>query len=142
MGDPVLNTSQAQAVDEVHLPHPPENVAIWCQDLAFRYREAEVFSNVSFHVHRGEFVALTGKNGAGKSTLLKLIVGLLELKNDFSTLPEYKWLQDNASRYGFRQSYTSENFKKTGIQVEPLALEIQLSIRRCKSLKSSTSHIH
>jgi len=61
-----------------HLPHAPENVAIWCQNLAFHYREAEVFSAVSFHVHRGEFVALTGKNGAGKSTLLKLIVGLLE----------------------------------------------------------------
>ena len=63
---------------EPTLPHPPKNVAIWCHDLAFRYLEAEVFRNVTFHVHSGEFVVLTGKNGAGKSTLLKLVVGLLE----------------------------------------------------------------
>ncbi|HOI99839.1 MAG TPA: ABC transporter ATP-binding protein [Rectinema sp.] len=63
---------------EPTLPHPPDNVAIWCHDLGFCYREAEVFKNVSFHVHSGEFVVLTGKNGAGKSTLLRLIVGLLE----------------------------------------------------------------
>jgi len=68
----------AQVEGEIHLPHAPEHVAIWCQTLAFRYREVEVFRDVSFHVHRGEFVALTGKNGAGKSTLLRLIVGLLE----------------------------------------------------------------
>jgi len=64
--------------DARHLPHSPEHIAIWCKDLAFRYREAQVFDHVAFHVHRGEFVALTGKNGAGKSTLLKLIVGILE----------------------------------------------------------------
>ena len=61
-----------------HLPHSPEHIAIWCNNLAFRYRETQVFDQVSFHVHRGEFVALTGKNGAGKSTLLKLIMGILE----------------------------------------------------------------
>lgn len=61
-----------------HRSHLPEEVAIWCRQLGFRYRETEVFQNVSFHVHAGEFVVLTGKNGAGKSTLLKLIVGLLQ----------------------------------------------------------------
>lgn len=71
------NKSLTQGAHDARLPHAPEDVAIWCQNLAFRYQEADVFSDVSFHVHKGEFVALTGKNGAGKSTLLKLIVGLL-----------------------------------------------------------------
>lgn len=69
---------QAAPSETALMPHHPENVAIWCRDMAFRYREAKVFEHVSFHIHRGEFVALTGKNGAGKSTLLKLIVGILK----------------------------------------------------------------
>jgi len=37
----------------------------------------EALSNVSFSVHTGEMVFLTGRSGAGKSTVLKLIA-LLE----------------------------------------------------------------
>ncbi|MBV8783190.1 MAG: cell division ATP-binding protein FtsE [Gammaproteobacteria bacterium] len=37
----------------------------------------EALGNVSFNVHRGEMVLLTGRSGAGKSTVLKLIA-LLE----------------------------------------------------------------
>jgi D-alanyl-D-alanine carboxypeptidase len=42
-----------------------------------------------------------------------------ELVNDFSTLPEYKWLQDNASKYGFEQSFTASNTAETGYANEP-----------------------
>lgn len=34
--------------------------------------------DVSFHIERGEFVALLGSNGAGKTTTLKLIDGLIK----------------------------------------------------------------
>ena len=37
----------------------------------------EALSNVSFNIHNGEMVFLTGRSGAGKSTVLKLIA-LLE----------------------------------------------------------------
>ncbi len=46
--------------------------------VSFFYESIRVFENVSFHVHRGEFVALVGPNGAGKTTALKLVLGLLK----------------------------------------------------------------
>lgn len=42
----------------------------------------------------------------------------LELKNDFESLPEYKWLLQNGSRYGFEQSYRADNTNETGYPVE------------------------
>ena len=36
----------------------------------------EALTNVSFNVHNGEMVFLTGRSGAGKSTVLKLIAML------------------------------------------------------------------
>ena len=37
-----------------------------------------MLSDVTFHFHSGEFIALVGPNGSGKTTLLKLILGLEE----------------------------------------------------------------
>jgi branched-chain amino acid transport system ATP-binding protein len=42
------------------------------------YGFLQVLWNVSFHVDRGEFVALIGPNGAGKTTSLRVITGLLQ----------------------------------------------------------------
>ncbi|MBP1737377.1 MAG: transporter ATP-binding protein [Oscillospiraceae bacterium] len=39
--------------------------------------EQEILSNVSFHLHCGEIVALIGPNGAGKSSLFRAILGQL-----------------------------------------------------------------
>ncbi|MEA5145316.1 MAG: metal ABC transporter ATP-binding protein [Candidatus Limiplasma sp.] len=45
--------------------------------LRFQYAKEPIFSDVSFRIDAGDFVALTGANGAGKSTLLKLLLGEL-----------------------------------------------------------------
>lgn len=46
--------------------------------VAFGYnKEAQTIKDLSFHIHKGDFVALIGANGAGKSTISRLCNGLL-----------------------------------------------------------------
>lgn len=46
------------------------------RNLHFSYDLAEVLSEVSFTVEKGDYIALGGPNGAGKTTLIKIILGL------------------------------------------------------------------
>lgn len=46
--------------------------------LAAGYGAAQVLWDVSFHVDRGELVALLGSNGAGKTTTLRCVEGMLK----------------------------------------------------------------
>lgn len=48
------------------------------KDVSFTYQQENTLDNISFHIDKGEFVALIGSNGAGKSTLSKLLNGLLK----------------------------------------------------------------
>jgi branched-chain amino acid transport system ATP-binding protein len=47
------------------------------QDLYVNYGAIQALKGVSFHLTKGEIVALIGANGAGKSTTLSTISGLL-----------------------------------------------------------------
>lgn len=48
------------------------------RNLSFRYPGTQSgLENISFTVHKGEFVVITGRIGAGKTTLLRVLQGLL-----------------------------------------------------------------
>ena len=48
-------------------------------DVSFRYPHSDSsVDHLSFHIQKGEFVALVGSNGAGKSTISRLSNGLLK----------------------------------------------------------------
>ncbi|MEF1205202.1 DUF3744 domain-containing protein [Photobacterium damselae] len=56
-----------------------QEVLLSLKNLAYSYDgKRQTLQNVSFDVHKGEFVAVLGKNGSGKSTLTRLIMGVLE----------------------------------------------------------------
>lgn len=50
------------------------------EDITFSYLEnKEVLKDVSFHVNKGEKIAIVGHNGAGKTTLVKLLLRLYDV---------------------------------------------------------------
>lgn len=49
------------------------------KDLCFEYEPGlKTINHISFHIQKGEYVAILGHNGSGKSTIAKLMIGLLE----------------------------------------------------------------
>ena len=48
------------------------------KNVTFGYDEHVVLSHLSFQVHSGEQVTLSGRTGAGKSTVFKLLMGLYQ----------------------------------------------------------------
>jgi zinc transport system ATP-binding protein len=48
------------------------------KNLTVRYNASDVFSDVSFIVESGDYVALAGPNGSGKSTIIKAMLGLIK----------------------------------------------------------------
>lgn len=51
------------------------------KDLEVYYGVIQAIKGVSFHVDKGEIIALIGANGAGKTTILHTITGLLNSEN-------------------------------------------------------------
>ena len=61
-----------------------ENLKI--ENLDFEYPDTSVFRDVSYTLHKGDFLGIIGANGAGKSTLIKIILKLLPYSKGKITL--------------------------------------------------------
>src|SRR5437762_8325469 len=52
------------------------------QNISYTYNGQEnVLENISFSLHKGDYLGIIGPNGGGKSTLLKIMLGLLQPKS-------------------------------------------------------------
>src|SRR5258708_23431675 len=57
------------------VPGPAADIS--ARGLSAGYGDHPVWSDATFDIDRGSFVALLGPNGAGKSTLVRMLLGLL-----------------------------------------------------------------
>ncbi len=84
------------------------SIILEARDIHYRYpRGAEVIRGISFHIRRGEKIALVGPNGAGKSTLMLMFNGMIRpdsgvlLFDNEEVLYERTALRELRRRVGF-----------------------------------------
>ena len=53
-----------------------DSVIIRCEKLHKNFKLKTVLEDVSFTVHRGEFLSLLGPSGCGKTTILRMLIGI------------------------------------------------------------------
>ena len=69
------------------------------ENLCFEYEPGlQTISNISFQIHKGEYVAILGHNGSGKSTIAKLLIGLLEKKSGEIYIDDYQLNLENLEK--------------------------------------------
>lgn len=61
-------------IEELPLREPLETLSV--RDLTSTFQGENGVKNISFDVHAGEFLVITGRIGSGKSTLLKTLLGV------------------------------------------------------------------
>lgn len=91
------------------------NVILQLKDVIKTYTTSEdpftALDKVTFDIHQGEFLGITGKSGAGKTTLLNMIAGVSELSSgsilfhhasgngETPTLPIHSLSEDKLARW-------------------------------------------
>lgn len=71
-----IDDTEAQVSFRFPPAAPSGRLAIAAEAVTKSYDNKQIFSDLSFELHRGEKMGIVGVNGAGKSTLVKLLAGL------------------------------------------------------------------
>jgi len=74
-----MEIAAPERISTIHIPlvKDKKGTALSVESLTIGYPNNVVAADVTFHIDRGERVAIVGDNGQGKSTLLKTIAGEL-----------------------------------------------------------------
>ncbi|UWS64101.1 ATP-binding cassette domain-containing protein [Bacillus paralicheniformis] len=92
--------------------------------VSFAYGQRSVLRNVTFHVERGDRLAIIGPNGSGKTTLVQLVIGQL-------AAGEGTVWRHPACRIGyFSQELQGLNTDETILDVEPEMIGQRLNAER------------
>lgn len=93
-------------------------------DIACAYDSHPIFSQISFHAHPGEVLALIGPNGVGKSTLLRAVARLMRPAHGNVILAERDIWQtsarDTARQLAFAPQTNADSWAATVEQVVAL----------------------
>lgn len=59
------------------LQHEKKLNSVEFKDVAFRYKNSSVFTNLNFALQAGEIIGIKGQSGIGKTTILNVLLGFL-----------------------------------------------------------------
>ena len=80
-------------------------------------KTVKAVNDISFHINRGEALALVGESGSGKSTLLDIILGLLQVRNGNISVYGNN-LDDVVTKWQKQIGYVSQNIYLTDDTIE------------------------
>lgn len=93
-----ISTSSGKQNAEHVLPQ------ITIQDLAFRWKDKNVFNGLNIDIHKGELFGVVGRSGSGKSTLMSLILGIVSPHKGnikINGKEAKQWLVENSQSIGY-----------------------------------------
>ncbi|AEE14998.1 Phosphonate-transporting ATPase [Thermodesulfobium narugense DSM 14796] len=89
---------------------------IQIRDIRFSYNSVDVLKDISFHIEKGDLIAILGNNGVGKSTLIKCINRILKPKLG-TILIEGQYIEELGADVAKKISYVSQQNQATRLTV-------------------------
>lgn len=88
------------------------------KNISFSYDGQPVLKDITFNIHKGDYLGLIGPNGGGKTTLLKIILGLLKPSKGtitFKDMSNVGYVSQNSVRFDSSFPATVEEIVAMGL---------------------------